>query len=380
MKFQIALVVVALLASSCGIQKATEDTLEEVRKSNANQKRLVDLSEQLAELTKEVKKLTERTADGLDRSNEKQDQLVRLTTQLAELTAQVKVLTERTATSVDTSNAKQAELIELSKELARLTRDLQSRTTNVEELTRQVRALSERIANGIDVTNAAVHLQVLNDAKKGLESVDTLTPPTMMLVPATVIGREATTVEVAQIFQTYMVDAIMGNLTPKPNPTPEDVRVWQRQVHYMAAKAIAAMAPAAKADAILAGGADDVAIQFAVGRYTFTRDFLFQSVLGMRKIDIKALRRAVEYYTAMKKVASLPYQAQLTVTIPQVKIVRDNDGKPTGEIEDLTEDVKAGEIQQLARQASTRFKTAALWVDPKELETPEAKGLIDQLK
>jgi hypothetical protein len=225
------------------------------------------------------------------------------------------------------------------------------------EVTNKLRDLNDRLANGMDKTNAAIHLQVLTVALQQLlapENTAVLTPPARMLPYAQVFSQEATTQELIEVFYTFFTDTIQGGTTTKPNPKADDLHIAGRQVSLTAASAIAAFASQDKMQTILhdqvdlGGRYQDTAYYFALCRYTFIRDYFFNTIVeDTATMNIGALAQSVQYFDQLKFVARLPAD-KLRFTVPSFV---PNDDK----FDNLTVVLDPKEVGKLSRKAVRRF-------------------------
>ncbi|MGE4130162.1 MAG: hypothetical protein AB7F86_00910 [Bdellovibrionales bacterium] len=178
--------------------------------------------------------------------------------------------------------------------------------------------------------------QVECEVKKGISfeallngtyAQDLVPVPFDLLPFARQFARCASPEEVAEIVDLW-VKKLNEVTLDLPNPTPEDVQVFdKRKMHvYSALQAVAGFTPQAKLDQIIydqilrSGQYYEATMQLLMLRVKFFRDMMLDGRLFSKPITtVGQLKKAIEYMDEIEFVARLPFRAEIAIAITGFK-------------------------------------------------------------
>jgi hypothetical protein len=190
---------------------------------------------------------------------------------------------------------------------------------------KSVDALTSRLLDGISKTNDAVHLQVLTVSLQNLFdplNTSVLFPPTRMMPYAETFAKEASEEEITKMAYLLIQDASQGSTATTPEEQAKDE--LQRRVRLTGMGLICAFIPDAKWASILKTQIDErqryetTAYAMAAARFNFIRDFFYNPLISMDRVNQGSLKDTSEWFGRLKSLATANYLNSIVLDIPNL--------------------------------------------------------------
>lgn len=228
---------------------------------------------------------------------------------------------------IDTMNRMEDHTKELSQKMDQTNQGIDKTNTNVEKTNIAVDKTNvgmektiegiNKTNGGMEKTNEGIHKQTLTVAlQQMLETQNTefLNPPLSILPAAQVFSQEATALELLELSYVYYMDIQKGYNKSAKYPTEQEMRIHTRSVRWAVIGALAAQTSDEKFEemqrtqVVNPGRYQNAAKMFAVARYDMIKTAFYTPLLRDEDArNLGGLKKAVQYYRSMKKVADLPY-------------------------------------------------------------------------
>ena len=231
-----------------------------------------------------------------------------------------------------------------------------------------IKEMANEARENLRKTGNAVHLQVLTTSLQQMLSpvnTESLTPPVRMFPFGDTFGKEATPMEILEVYHTFLMDVKLGGSTNKSHPTSRDLRLAGRKISLAAAGVISSFTPQDKFESILnsqielGGRYEDTVYIICLTRYTFLRDFFLSSIIEKSdRVNLDSVKKAAEYFSQLKYIANLSYIDRIVLHIPQFVVVEpaETELEPKEVLEDLDISINPQEYKLIARKAIRRFE------------------------